>query len=353
MADRYWVGGTGTWSDAANHWSNVSNGAPNASFLPTSSDNVYFDASSFSSASQTVTIDAAASCNNMNWTGVTNTPSLNGSATLNIYGNLTLVSGMTAPYTGNLDFSSTTTAKTITTAGLSLSCGIRFMSATGGWILQDNIITTGNIYPYFGNINTNSKNINCNYFAANNGTTMTLTLGSSIITCVYCSFSKTNTTFNANASTIKMTGDSRTFTSNGLTFNIVELQGNLQTLTGSNIFNELKLTANKTIKFTAGTTQTITNWTGDGTLGNVITIQSTSAGTFYTINCASGIMTKQYYSIQDCHVGGGAVFKAYLSTDVSGNDGWTIISSGAIPVSTLKNVRFPLRKLGQQFRYVR
>lgn len=55
MANRYWVGGTGNWSDATNHWSDSSNGTPNASFLPTSSDNVYFDANS---GSGTCTIDA-------------------------------------------------------------------------------------------------------------------------------------------------------------------------------------------------------------------------------------------------------------------------------------------------------
>jgi hypothetical protein len=46
MADRYWVGGTGTWNttNTAN-WSNVSGGAGGFS-VPTAADNVFFDTAS-------------------------------------------------------------------------------------------------------------------------------------------------------------------------------------------------------------------------------------------------------------------------------------------------------------------
>lgn len=44
MADRYWVGGNGSWS-STNSWSTISGGASGAS-VPTSSDNVIFDANS-------------------------------------------------------------------------------------------------------------------------------------------------------------------------------------------------------------------------------------------------------------------------------------------------------------------
>ena len=46
MADRYWVGGDGNWSQANLHWSDTSGGSPSSSFLPTSADNVIFDANS-------------------------------------------------------------------------------------------------------------------------------------------------------------------------------------------------------------------------------------------------------------------------------------------------------------------
>ena len=74
MANRYWVGNGGSWSDYTNHWSATSNGSPGAS-LPTSSDNVYFDANSFSAFDQVVTLDVIAQCLNLNWTGANYTPS--------------------------------------------------------------------------------------------------------------------------------------------------------------------------------------------------------------------------------------------------------------------------------------
>lgn len=45
MANRYWVGGSGNWSDNTNHWSDSSDGSPGAS-LPTSSDDVFIDENS-------------------------------------------------------------------------------------------------------------------------------------------------------------------------------------------------------------------------------------------------------------------------------------------------------------------
>jgi len=48
--NRYWVGGTGNWSDATNHWSVFSNGTPNASYTPTASTPIYFDSNSCASS---------------------------------------------------------------------------------------------------------------------------------------------------------------------------------------------------------------------------------------------------------------------------------------------------------------
>ena len=44
MANRYWIGGSGNWSDPS-HWSTTSGGTWDAS-VPTSADDVFFDASS-------------------------------------------------------------------------------------------------------------------------------------------------------------------------------------------------------------------------------------------------------------------------------------------------------------------
>lgn len=156
-ASRYWVGNSGNWSDNTNHWSASSGGAPGAS-LPTSSDDVFFNASSFSIASQIVAIDTLGSavCLSMDWTGVTNTPTLafNGTSTtthctLVVAGNLTFVSGMIVTSNATnlsivrrVQFSSTSTGRTVTTANLTLPIQFLFASSTGGWTLSGNYVST-------------------------------------------------------------------------------------------------------------------------------------------------------------------------------------------------------------------
>ncbi len=44
--NHYWVGGTGNWSDAANHWASTTGGAPGSAGVPGATDNAIFDANS-------------------------------------------------------------------------------------------------------------------------------------------------------------------------------------------------------------------------------------------------------------------------------------------------------------------
>lgn len=70
--DAYWVGGSGDWSDATNHWATTSGGSPNSANLPASTTNVHFDGNSGSS----ITVNGAGEiyCNNMDWTGSVGIP---------------------------------------------------------------------------------------------------------------------------------------------------------------------------------------------------------------------------------------------------------------------------------------
>ncbi|MBI1838125.1 MAG: hypothetical protein HYR91_12755, partial [Flavobacteriia bacterium] len=140
-ANRYWVGGTGNWSDNTNHWSASSGGAANAS-LPSASDNVYFDANSFSAGGQIVSIDADSYCNSMDWTGATNSPTINfptGSVDLYVAGSLKFIGAMslTQASASWIRLTSTTTGNTITTAGIAMPT-TRFDGVGGEWTLQDN-----------------------------------------------------------------------------------------------------------------------------------------------------------------------------------------------------------------------
>jgi hypothetical protein len=65
MADRYWVGGTGSWNSTSK-WSATSGGASGAS-VPTASDNAIFDANS-AAAHYTVTVTDNATCADLTFT---------------------------------------------------------------------------------------------------------------------------------------------------------------------------------------------------------------------------------------------------------------------------------------------
>jgi hypothetical protein len=101
-ADYYWVGGSGNWSDL-NHWRLGSSGGSIPSIVPSSGDNVIFDAGSgFTAGSKTVTLNANGFCNHMTWDNVPNSPSfIAGSATF------------TVQLSGNLSLSPTTTYQAI------------------------------------------------------------------------------------------------------------------------------------------------------------------------------------------------------------------------------------------------
>jgi hypothetical protein len=66
MADRYWVGGTGSWNSTAK-WSTTSGGASGAS-VPTATDNAIFDANSATSNAYVVTIQASQTCADLTYT---------------------------------------------------------------------------------------------------------------------------------------------------------------------------------------------------------------------------------------------------------------------------------------------
>jgi len=136
----YWVGGAGNWSDYANHWAYASGGAPVATAIPTSTINVVFD---FNSGSGQVNITSAANCNKITCSGFTGT--IAGTSTINVYDNLTIVSGMTWSHTGTLNLLATTTGKTISTGGSPISSNLILNGSGSEYTLQDNTTLNGSI----------------------------------------------------------------------------------------------------------------------------------------------------------------------------------------------------------------
>lgn len=74
--DFYWVGGSGNWSDYANHWATTSGGSTFYTNAPEDDDNVFFDANSFTEEGQVVTLDDYPNIHDLDWGGVSFSPTI-------------------------------------------------------------------------------------------------------------------------------------------------------------------------------------------------------------------------------------------------------------------------------------
>jgi hypothetical protein len=266
MATRYWVGGTGNWDATSTaNWATSSGGASGAS-APTSADDVIFDAASnVTTGAFTVTVTGdtttPALCNDFSTGGAGG--ALDGAMTLafgsagvmSCFGSMTLPAtnlSVTGSGTSEIRLLATTSGKTITTNGVSLSAvnAIRVLGIGGEWTLGS-ALTAGAILVQSGTFNTANYNLTINSLqrTANTGTTV-INLGSSTISCgATTGMQFTNTTdltFNAGTSQINAGANSPTFNGGGLTFYNVTFVGaaaGTVTITGANTFNNLTFTS--------------------------------------------------------------------------------------------------------------
>lgn len=324
--DRFWVGDGGNWSDNATHWSAATGGAPGAS-LPTSADNVFFDANSFTLAAQTVTVNVAATVLSMNWTGVTNAPTLGVSGgQMSIYGSLTFISNMTVNFVGTTFVFLGTGSQTVTTGGLIIAAGgLRMESATliititDSWNSPNNSLSVRD-----GVLITNGATITTATLGDNGSSNAkTLTFGASIINCSAFSFGSGNLTITANTAIINVSGTGA-FAGGGMTtYNNVNLTGSAHTISGNNTFNALGLnpSAAQAVTFTDGTIQTVASLSRTGT--GQITLQGSGAGGWGITKSGIGVNDISNITLSNSTGSPNLAFSARGgSIDAGGNVGW-------------------------------
>lgn len=308
---RYWVGGTGNWSDTTK-WSD-SSGGPGGSSVPRSHDNVIFNSSSNATA-YTTTIDTLIRCKSLTITGpASGSVTLAGSATLCLHGDLSLPStGLTRTYSGLIYLTGSTTGKTITTNGVTLA-SILHVAGVGCSFSLGSALNLGNssIYLEEGEFLTNNFNYTGGSILINLGlrnNTRKLNLGSSTITLnSSVSFSESATTilqyntdftFNSGTSQINM-GGTAVYTNNQTFYNLSFTTTSFATtleIGGNGVFNNLSfagisssglrlittngnLTINGTLTFSAGFSAQCRNFFRSSVLGTTRTL---------TINAFSG-----------------------------------------------------------------
>ena len=186
-----------------------------------------------------------------------------------------------------------------------------------------------------GNIDLNGNTLNVgNYISS--GTGARQILGTGTINCSLAWSTTSGSLFGGSGSyTINMTRatTAKTFTGDGGSYGtLVQAGTGVLTISGSNTFTDIQATTiPSTITFTAGTTQTLSNFTLSGTAGNLVTINSTVSGTAFNLSKSSGTVTVNYLSIRDSNVTGGAYWVTTTSTFVSNNTGWNVVPS--VPIN--------------------
>lgn len=293
MADRYWVGGTGTWNTTSTtNWSATSGGASGAS-VPTPSDNVFFD----QAGTYTVTLTGGLFCQDI--TVSAGTVTFTSTGTIGIYGSMTLLAGTTWS-SGQLSFSAVSGSKTITTNGTTIVASMLFNGA-GVYTLGSALaLSAGSITVNSGTFDTSSTgnySISTRGFNTTGTGVRTVNFNASTIDNYFLSATAfnaavtTNLTFNAGTSQLNFSGSISGISSGGLTFYNVAFTSTVaqtKTITGANTYNNFSVAAPSTAgqaNVTFSATQTINGtFSTTGTAGNQRVFFSTATvGTNYDL----------------------------------------------------------------------
>jgi hypothetical protein len=345
MANRYWVGGTGTWNTTSTtNWSDTSGGSGGFS-VPTSADSIFFD----QAGTYTVTMTGALNCLDITVSAGTVTFATGTGPTLGVYGSMSLLAGTVWNSTGAITFQAASGARTITTNGVTINATNFQTGPTGGpstaTFTLGSALTLGSttiLGVASGTFDTSSSGnytISTYQFSSNNTTARTINLNGSTVNISFPSSvafnfaTTTNLTFNAGTSQINLTAATTGIASGGLTFNNVAftLAGSAATITitGANTFNTLSFVGRTNTgvnRATFSDNQTISTLTlNAGTTAAFRTmLQSDTIGTTRTLAVTTLTAGAADYDFRDIAVTGSAApLSVTRAGDCKGNSGIT------------------------------
>lgn len=370
----YWsLAAGGNWSDTA--WATSSGGTPNVANYPILGDTVIFDNAGLNT-SATVTLDRSIAINNLDFSVRSNAMTFaTGSGQFYVNGNFTASSAITFSGSRALHAGAWSGTSTITSAGRTVSFGF-FLSAgpTGTIIFADNFASTAAFVLIAGNIDLNGKTFSIFSFLSQvsipvvvnlNGATITSTSATIINFSVangslgYKTFTGT-CTHNCSSASAKSVGNASMVDLSGFTF--VNTGAGALTFTNATIpgfsdgqygtYGDVQTTVRPaTVNFTAGQTFQFNNFTISGTSGNLVTLQSSTAGTRATLLSPNTVNSVSFCSIKDLNAVntmGYGEWRAYTTNgnvDAGNNTGW--LFSPATP-STAPRPTIRLRSLAQR-----
>ena len=270
----------------------------------------------------------------LDFTGFAGTWAL-GSFASTYRGGLILNSTMTVDSGTNTTqtFNATAGTNDINLAGKTLNTPVIFNGVGGTWRLTGAFsITSGRRLTLTnGTLNANGQNVSVGEFYLGAGT-KTLTIGSGTWSILSGAFEAntnvTGLTVSASTGTISMNSASaKSFVGGGKVWPTLNQGGaGALTIQLSNTFANITNTVQPaTITLTAATTQTVSAFGVSGTSGNLVTLNTSSAGVRATLSDSGGVNSVSFVSIKDIIATGGAVWNAYTSSgnvDGGNNTGW-------------------------------
>jgi len=372
-ADYYWVGDGGNWSDLS-HWATTSGGAVTHSQVPTSEDNVFFDANSFTVDGQLIEFNnEIVFIRDFDMTAVTRAVTIRGdkNVILSSFGSLELSTNVTWDFSGIINFTGENIGNNINFAG-NVSSNELYIAGGGQWQLAGDLEVDSIFQITEGVLNTSDYNIRTQYFYILTDAAKDISLTNSTIEIwgrygdrefydatfdtITTKINLTNLTLDPGTSVINFTapitevwftGDGtinlynvhftspvgrnyiRPFNSNAqVTWNTLELLGRTRMEGSHNISNWI-LNTNKIYRLQDGQTFTIDNIQAIGACNGGITITSLRAGLAVNIVSASDI-NLDFVTLRDLRASGGGNFVATNSTDLGNNSNWNFTNSEAV-----------------------
>lgn len=311
----------GSWSDATKWTSRV----------PLPQDDVIVDGTT----TGTLTSDMPRLGKSLTFTGFAGT--LTQSTASTFYGSLILGSGMTVTSSGLNFVARGRTSHSITSNGVSLpGSGAAFIVAGPGgtYTHTDSALWGTTISVDAGTWDTDSQQIRVWAVSTSGSLTRQIVLGTSTVLLRSTSgniWSVGGVTLSAESSTITVdvaSASARTFAGAGniygsLVYTIAASAGVL-TISGNNNFGTMSVGGGRTLRLTAGSTQNVETCDFQTGSGNVLTIDTSAAGSpAYLARTMTDATGKKVYFVADARTAESAAGLGYLTLDGTGDYAWT------------------------------
>jgi alpha-tubulin suppressor-like RCC1 family protein len=351
----YWVGGSGNWTDI-NHWSNTSNGTPNAGVAPTANSIVVFDANSFNALGQAVTIDtsyinvkairwsldstesvgvSATTFYNPTFSGLSSADSIKVNGTFLLHPQMNYSVNASIRFTGGANDS-------IVSAGKTFGGNLIIDTYGNNLKITDNITTTGKFIYKRGGLYLDNVTLNCLTFDSNFSGTKNLYADNTIFNLSgqdtvllvkpMTTLNDTNFVFNITNTT---TQNTLYIGMGGINqkWGTLNLQNkNIRFVTDS-YFDTINGTSNmQKIEIVGGRKLKSKIFTIDGNCGKYISFRGLSNTNISTLDNLTD-WNLDYFKIQNLRCNLATPITATNTIDLGNNQNWTITADNTAPIA--------------------